>query len=88
MDEVDCKSSPRPTLLFICTNYQYFTLPQVFRTDHTDSTDSVKIPTLPAKVHMDSVLVRTDSVLVRADSMLVRTDCMASLQVNIRANST
>jgi hypothetical protein len=63
---------------------QYFTLPQVFR---TDSAQTTRIPTLPAKVHTDSVLVRTDSVLVRVDSVLVRTDCMSSLQVNIRANS-
>jgi hypothetical protein len=58
-------------------------VPHGFRTDHTDSVDSVQIPTLPAKVHTDSVLVRTDSVLVRVDSVLVHTDCMSSLQVNI-----
>jgi hypothetical protein len=63
-------------------------VPHGFRTDHTDSADSVQIPTLPAKVHTDSVLVRTDSMLVCVDSVLICTDCMSSLQVNIRANST
>jgi hypothetical protein len=58
---------------------QYFTLPQVFRTDSTQTTRNLN---LPVNVHTDSVSVRAESVLVCADSMLVRADSVPSLQVN------